>query len=189
MLGLQHDVCRLKRALYSLKQALRAWFKQFSTYVLYMGFEQSNHYSALFTMHTRKGSTFLLLYVDDMIITGSNEYGIRYLKHFLQQQFEMKDLGFLRYFLGIEMAYSPEGYLPSQKKYCNNVIQRAGISDTKSVTTPIEPDLKMHTEDGVPLSDLSRYRQVVGILFYLTITQPNNAFAFHVISQFVAYPT
>lgn len=57
----------------------------------------------------------------------------------------MKDLGFLRYFLGIEVAYSPKGYLLSQTKYCNDVIQRAGLSDTKSVTTPIEHNLKMRT--------------------------------------------
>lgn len=124
-----------------------------------------------------------------MIITSSNKYGIRYLKHFLQQQFEMKDLGFLRYFLGIEMAYSPKGYLPSQKKYCNDVIQRTSILDTKSIITPIEPDLKMRTDDGVPLSNLTRYRQVVGSLFYLTITRPDNAYAAHVVSQFVACRT
>lgn len=189
MLGLQHHVCRLKQALYGLKQAARAWFERFSTCVLNMGFEQSDRDLALFTMHTREGSVFLLLYVDDMIITSSNKYGIHYLKHFLQQQFEVKDLGFLHYFLGIEMAYSPEGYLPSQKKYCNEVIQRTSISDTKSFTTPIEPDLKMRTDDEVPLSDLTRYRQVAGSLFYLTITRPNNAYAVHVVSQFVACPT
>lgn len=101
----------------------------------------------------------------------------------------MKDLGFLRYFLGIEVAYSPEGYLLYQTKYCNGVIQRAGISDTKSVITPIEPNLKMCTDDGVPLSNPTRYRQVVGSLVYLTTTRPDIAYAVYVVSQFVACPT
>ena len=121
-----------------------------------------------------------------MIITNNNEYGIRYLKRFLQQQFEIKDLGFLRYFLGIEVACSPEGYLLSQTKYCNGVIQRDDISNTKSVTTPIEPNLKMRTDDRVPLSDP---RQIVSSLVYLTTTRSDIAYAIHSVSQFVAYPT
>ena len=92
-----------------------------------MGFAQSAHDSALVTMHTKAGSVYLLLYVDDMIITSNNETIIHNLKHSLHQQFEMKVLGYLRYFLGIEVAYSPKGYLLSQTKYCNDVIQRAGF--------------------------------------------------------------
>eukprot|EP00268_Persea_americana_P033657 TRINITY_DN3330_c0_g1_i11.p1 TRINITY_DN3330_c0_g1~~TRINITY_DN3330_c0_g1_i11.p1 ORF type:complete len:627 (-),score=65.47 TRINITY_DN3330_c0_g1_i11:2488-4368(-) len=104
-----HYVCRLNRALYGLKQAPRAWFERFSTSIISIGFSQSAHDSALFTRFSPSGCVFLLLYVDDMIITGSDTTGILSLKSFLHRQFEMKDLGHLRYFLGIEVAYSPNG--------------------------------------------------------------------------------
>ena len=101
-----HYICCLKCAFYGVKQAPRAQFKQFNTCVLNKCLEQSAHDSSEFTMHTRVGSVFPLLYVDDMI-TGSNIDGVHYLKNFLQKQFEMKDLGFLHYFLGSVVAYSP----------------------------------------------------------------------------------
>lgn len=102
-----HFVCRLKRALYGLKQAPHALFERFNTSIISIGFSQSAHYSALFTRYSRSGCVFLLLYVDDMIITGNDAPGILSLKHFLHRQFEIKGLGHLRYFLGIEVAYSP----------------------------------------------------------------------------------
>ena len=78
-----------------------------------------------------------------MIITGNDALGILSLKGFLHRQFEMKDLGHLRYFLGIKVAYSPKGYLLLQTKYCNEVFQRAGLTDRKLVSAPIEHNLKL----------------------------------------------
>lgn len=95
----------------------RAWFDKFSTVICGLGFHSSDHDSALFLRSTSVGRIILLLYVDDMIITGDDTDGITHLKSQLQQQFEMKDLGPLRYFLGIEVASSPKGYLLSQSKY------------------------------------------------------------------------
>ena len=94
-----------------------------------MGFDailclnQSAHDSSLFTRYPRFGCVFLLLYVDDMIIAGNDAPGILYLKRFLNRQFEIKDLGHLWYFLGVEVANSPKGCLLSQTKYCNDVLQ------------------------------------------------------------------
>lgn len=74
----------------------------------------------------------------------------------------MKDLDHLRYFLGIEVAYSPKGYLLSQTKYCNDVIKRAGLTYHKLVSTPIEHNVKLRTSDGVSLLDATCYREVIG---------------------------
>jgi len=93
-------VCRLRRALYGLKQAPRAWFAKFSTTVCEFGFTPSSYDSALFLRKIAGGTILLLLYVDDMIITGDDLPGISHLKQFLSRQFEMKDLGALNYFLG-----------------------------------------------------------------------------------------
>lgn len=100
-----NKVCHFRKALYGLKQASRAWFSKFSTTIAQLGFTSNTHDSALFTQKTNKGVTLLLLYVDDMIITRDDAYGIRHLKSFLHSHFEMKDLGLLSYFLGLKVKY------------------------------------------------------------------------------------
>src|SRR5436189_1237414 len=110
----QGHVCRFRRALYGLKQAPCAWFERFRRSLLAIGFTQSMADYAMFCQTTPTRVVILILYVDDMVITGSDPDAISSLKQHLQSEFEMKDLGFLRYFLGIKVAYSPEGYLLSQ---------------------------------------------------------------------------
>jgi hypothetical protein len=105
-----HKVYRLHRALYGLKQAPRAWFSKFSYVVAQQGFVSSSYDYSLFLRTTATGTILLLLYVDDMIITGDDISGIRALQSFLSQNFEMKDLGTLNYFLGLEVTSSNDGY-------------------------------------------------------------------------------
>ena len=94
-------VCRLRRSLYGLKQAPRAWFERFASVVTAAGFSASDHDPALFVHFSARGRTLLLLYVDDMIITGDDPEYIAFVKARLSEQFLMSDLGPLRYFLGI----------------------------------------------------------------------------------------
>ncbi|KAJ9567342.1 LOW QUALITY PROTEIN: hypothetical protein OSB04_003308 [Centaurea solstitialis] len=183
------EVCRLRKALYGLKQAPRAWFEKFSTVITSLGFTPSNHDSALFVRCTGAGRILLSLYVDDMIITGDDHDGIESLKQELTHRFAMKDLGTLRYFLGIEVAQSKKGYLLSQTKYISDLFERARHSDKKTVDTPLETNVHYTPTDGVPLSDPSLYRTIVGSLVYLTVTRPDIAHAVHVVSQFVTTPT
>ena len=103
-------VCRLRRALYGLKQAPRAWFERFVSVIRAAGFSPSEHDPALFIHRSPHGRTLLLLYVDDMLITGDDMEHISYVKKQLGEQFQMSDLGPLSYFLGIEVLHSPKGY-------------------------------------------------------------------------------
>ena len=105
-----NKVCHLRRALYGLQQALRAWFAKFSFTISHFGYMASHYDSALFLRRIDKCTILLLLYVDDMIITGDDLSGIQELKDFLSQQFEMKDLGHLSYFLGLEITHSTDGF-------------------------------------------------------------------------------
>ena len=104
-----NKVCRLRRALYGLKQAPWAWFAKFNSTIFRLGYTANPYDSALFLHRTDKGTILLLLYVDDMIITGNDLSGIQELKDFFSQQFEMKDLGHLSYFLGLEIIHSTNG--------------------------------------------------------------------------------
>uniref|UniRef100_A0A2N9IIA8 Uncharacterized protein n=1 Tax=Fagus sylvatica TaxID=28930 RepID=A0A2N9IIA8_FAGSY len=180
--GLSHPpdkVCRLRRALYGLKQAPRAWFAKFSSTVSRLGFSISSYDSALFLRRTGKGTILLLLYVDDMIITGDDLNGIQELKAFLSQNFEMKDLGHLNYFLGLEITSSDDGFYITQAKYTSDLLSRAGLTDNKILDTPIELNARLTPSSGELLPDPTLYRQLVGSLVYLTVTRPDISYAVH----------
>ena len=182
-------VCRLRRSLYGLKQAPRAWFQRFASVVLGAGFSASNHDPALFVHTSSRGRTLLLLYVDDMIITGDDPEYIAFVKARLSEQFLMSDLGPLRYFLGIEVSSTPEGFYLSQEQYIQNLLDRAGLTDHQTVETPMELNVHLRATDGEPLSDATRYRHLVGSLVYLGVTRPDISHAVHILSQFVSAPT
>ncbi|GKV16980.1 hypothetical protein SLEP1_g27540 [Rubroshorea leprosula] len=197
--GLNHPpnkVCRLRYALYGLKQSPRAWYAKFSATVSEFGFTSIPHDTTLFIRKTARGmvllllyvDVLLLLYVDDMIIIGDDVAGVEKLKQSLSQKFEMKDLGFLSYFLGLEVTSSNDGYLLSQVKYVSDLVSKAELNDGKSVSTPLEPHVKLTPMDGSSLSDPTRYQQLVSSLVYLTTTCPDIAYAVHIVSQFMAAP-
>jgi hypothetical protein len=123
-----------------------------------------------------------------MIITGDDIVGIHNLQQFLSQQFGMKDLGSLSYFLGFEVSSDPNGYYLSQAKYASDLISRAGLTDCKIVDSPLETNVKLYAIDGELLSDATLYRQLVGSLIYLSVTRPNLAYTVHLVSQFMTTP-
>ena len=93
-----------------------------------------------------------------MIIIGNDSVGIRSLQHFLIQHFEMKDLGTLNYFLGLEVTSSTDGYYLSQATYTSDLLSKASITDNKTISTPLEYNAKLTPLDGEPISDATRYR-------------------------------
>jgi hypothetical protein len=124
-----YKVCRLRRALYGMKQVPQAWFAKFNSTIAQIRFVSSPYDSALFIRRTDYGLILLLLYVDDMVITSDNIVSIRNLQQFLSQQFEIKDLGFLSYFLGLEVSFNSDGYYLSQAKYASNLLSRASLTN------------------------------------------------------------
>ncbi|KAK3030411.1 hypothetical protein RJ639_038939 [Escallonia herrerae] len=113
----ENRVCRLQKSLYGLRQASRNWYHKFTQSLLVVGFIQSQSDHSLFTF-ARKGSFLaVLIYVDDVIVTGTDLAKISWLKHYLDTKFHNKDLGKLKYFLGIEVARSSDGIVLSQRKY------------------------------------------------------------------------
>jgi hypothetical protein len=182
-------VCRLRKALYGLKQAPRAWFERFANVIQAAGFSPSDHDPTLFVHLSPQGRTLLLLYVDDMLITGDNPDHISQVKKYLSEEFQMSDLGPLSYFLGIEVLQTGKGYYLCQHKYIQDLLARSGLSDNRTAATPMDLHLQLRPNDGSPLQDPSRYRHIVGSLVYLTNTRPDIAHAVHILSPFVAAPT
>ncbi|XP_038678419.1 uncharacterized mitochondrial protein AtMg00810-like [Tripterygium wilfordii] len=184
----QH-VCRLCRAIYGLKQAPWAWFEHFCQVVTQAGFTGSSQDHSLFVQSSPQGRAILLLHVDDMIITGDDIAAIQYLQRHLQSQFRMKDLGSLRYFLGIEITRSDHGILLSQQKYLSDILSRAALVDTRNVDTPLELNVKLRPTDGQLLPDPTRDRQIVGQFVYLCITRLDIVHAVSIVSQFMSAPS
>lgn len=101
----------------------------------------------------------------------------------------MSDLGPLRYFLGIEVSSTSDGFYISQEKYIQDLLARAALSDERTVETPMELNVQRRASDGDPLSDPSHYRHLVGSLIYLAVARPDISYPVHILSQFVSAPT
>ena len=130
----------------------------------------------------------MLVYVDDLIITGENEDEINTLKKSLHHKFAIKDLGVLKYFLGIEVATSSKGLFLNQRKYLMDLLEEAEMMNIKPRATPLESKLKLNL-GGDKLSNIGEYQKLVGKLIYLTITRPDITFAVSLVSQFMHAPT
>ena len=182
-------VCRLRKSLYGLKQSPRAWFNRFSDVILSLGFTRCHSDHTCFTHRRPDGRTVIILvYVDDIIITGDDVSGITKVKKALSQSFDVKDLGSLRYFLGIEVARSRQGISLSQRKYTLDLLQDTGMMGCRPASTPMDPNHKLSIESGELLPDASVYQRLVGRLIYLTNTRPDITFAVSVVSQFMHAP-
>ena len=134
-------VCKFKKSLYGLKQLARVWFKRFSDTLYKLGYKQGQTDHTLFTKIKEDGRrTILIVYVDDIIITGDDNQEIEKLKEQLRQAFEVKELGELRYFLGLEVARSKNGIVVSQRKYTLDLLKETGKLGCKLANTPLEPN-------------------------------------------------
>uniref|UniRef100_A0ACD5Y1K9 Uncharacterized protein n=1 Tax=Avena sativa TaxID=4498 RepID=A0ACD5Y1K9_AVESA len=149
----------------------------------------SAHDPALFVHISPRGRTLLLLYVDDMIITGDDSKYIDFVKACLRDQFLMTDLGPLCYFLGIEVSSTSDGFSISQEKYIQDLLAHAALGDERTVETSMELNVQLRASDGDPLPDPIRYRHLLGSLVYLDVTSPDISYPVHILSQFVLAPT
>nr|GEY82962.1 putative reverse transcriptase, RNA-dependent DNA polymerase [Tanacetum cinerariifolium] len=121
--------------------------------------------------------TCLIIYVDDIIITGNDEEEMTRLRTNLFKEFEMKDLGRLKYFLGIEVLRSKQGIFICQKKYVFDLLAETGMIDCKPVDTPMMVNQKLYMEEKTKLADKGKYQQIVGKLIYLSHTRSDIAYA------------
>uniref|UniRef100_A0A2N9GL63 Reverse transcriptase Ty1/copia-type domain-containing protein n=1 Tax=Fagus sylvatica TaxID=28930 RepID=A0A2N9GL63_FAGSY len=184
-----HHVCKLKKALYGLKQAPRAWFSRLSTRLIELGFHGSLSNTSLFIYKSSTYTMFILIYVDDIIITSSNSSAIDKLLSSLQTDFAVKDLGSLHYFLGIEVIRNTAGILLSQKRYILDLLKRTNMLEAKPVSSPMASSTSLSAHEGEHFPDQTLFRSTVGALQYLSLTRPDIAFTVNKLSQFMHKPT
>ena len=131
------------------------WFSKFSTALVEFGFIQSKADYSLFTRQQGESFIMLLVYVDDVLIASNDQKGIEDFKLLLDQKFKLKDLGELRYFLGLEVARTDKGISLCQRKYALEILEDAGLLGCKPSKVPMDQTLKLSKFDGELLDDQS----------------------------------
>ncbi|GKC10190.1 ribonuclease H-like domain-containing protein, partial [Tanacetum coccineum] len=186
-----NKVCKLKKSLYGLKQAPRKWNAKLTSTLIENGFSQSKSDYSLFTKSDKGVFLALLVYVDDIIITSNNIAEIEKFKIFLKFKFMIKDLGKLKYFLGIKVVDTDKGICLNQRKYVLDLLSEYGMLACKPVDTPLLSKLIISNEattcDPV-LENITDYQKLMGKLIYLTNTRPDISYVVHCLSQFMHSP-
>jgi hypothetical protein len=180
---LPSHVCWLYKSLYDLKQAPRGWYTCLSDFLISIGFTASKVDTSLFILSIGADIFYLLVYVDDILLTGSNSAMLRRLIQLLSSKFKLRDLGAVHYFLGIEVQPTVMGLMLRQHKYILDILTRAGMTSYKPVDTPISTSKVTILPDPL-FSDPTRFRQIVGALQYLTFTRPDICFAVNRVSVY-----
>eukprot|EP00253_Pinus_taeda_P004469 PITA_04469 len=181
-------VCRLKKYLYGLKQAPQTWYAKMDSFLLEIGFSRCHSDNIVYTKKVGKSLIILVLYVDDLILTGSDPNLINHVKSNLKNKFEMTDLGHLHYFLSLQVLQSKEGISLSQCKYACDLLRHFHMEDYKPAPSPFQSGTKLSVTCTSPEVDATLYRQLVGKLLYLTHTRLDISFVVGLIARFMQNP-
>lgn len=128
----------------------------------------------------------ILIYVDGIVISGNDSGAVQLFKAYLHRCFHMKDLGKLKYFLGIEVARNPKGLFLCHRKYASDIIAESGLLGVKPAIVPRPQNHSLTVSDSAVMEELARYRRLVRCLLYLTITRPELTYSVHTLAQFMA---
>lgn len=186
--GQEKLVCRLWRSLYGLKQSPREWFGKFHQAMIEFGYKQGHSDHTLFTRKNEGKMVVLIVYVDDIVVTGNDSEEIAKLKGLLSAKFEVKDLGRLRYFLGIEVTRSDKGIFISQRKYVLDLLKETGMLGCAPANTPMEENHGIDEDANGDRVDASSYQRLVGKLLYLSHTRPDITYAVGILSRYMHAP-
>ncbi|KAF5477148.1 hypothetical protein F2P56_003820 [Juglans regia] len=186
--GNGRKVCRLKKSLYGLKQALRQWYSKLSNFIIQQGFNQSKADYSLFTKSEGTSFIAILVCVDDIIVASNCVDAVNTLKVSLNDKFKIKDLGKLKYFLGLEVARSEEGIYVCQRKYALDILKDFGTIGSAPARIHLDQNLKLSKDQVELLADPTLYRRLIGRLLYLTISRPDLAYSIRLLCQFMDSP-
>uniref|UniRef100_A0A2N9IZW0 Integrase catalytic domain-containing protein n=1 Tax=Fagus sylvatica TaxID=28930 RepID=A0A2N9IZW0_FAGSY len=171
------------------EEAPRAWFESFTSQLLHLGFSASTADSSLFIYKNDNIIAYLLLYVDDIVLTSNTPSFLDHLIAQLSKIFDLKDLGQLHYFLGLQVTRTSAGLHLNQAKYASDLLKKHNMMDSKPAKTPSCPNTRLSLHEGDPLPDPHAYRSLVGALHYLTFTRPDISFSIHQVCQYMSAPT
>ncbi|WCJ44133.1 Retrovirus-related Pol polyprotein from transposon RE2 [Euphorbia peplus] len=182
-------VYHLHKSLYGLKQAPRMWHKRLTDVLRLLGFQGSRSDTSLFFLRKSNIVILCLIYVDDLVLLGFDSSVVTSIITQLKQHFDLRDLGHLNYFLGVEAEWSSNGVLLHQSKYISDLLAKANMVTCKGIATPMCTKEEFRLTLGEPFSDPTLYRTMLGSLQYLSFTRPDISFAVNKLAQFMHAPT
>lgn len=182
-----HKVLKLRKALYGLRQAPRAWNSKLDTTLQSLGFSRCRLDHALYRRGSSEDYLLVGVYVDDLIITGTIDSAIKSFKTQMRELFQMSDLGLLSYYVGIEVKQEQGKITVCQSSYAAKILEDEGMRECNPSFVPMENRLKVGKNCG-EVVDATRYRSVIGSLRYLVNTRPDITYAVGVASRFMEAP-
>ena len=174
--GKEELVCKLKKSIYGLKQSPRCWNEKFCEHMRSFGFKESGADPCVFIQENeRKKFEIIAVYVHDLILIAETLEEIQQMKKCLSETFKMKDLGEVRYCLGVNFEVDENGINLSQKQYLLRLLEKYGLSEANTVSTPMDPDVKLVKDDKYSKSvDPILYQLMVDSLLHAArATHPN----------------
>ncbi|KAL0431208.1 UNVERIFIED_CONTAM: Retrovirus-related Pol polyprotein from transposon RE2 [Sesamum radiatum] len=181
-------VCKIERSLYGLKQASRQWNVELTLKLKDFGFLQSAYDHCLFIKNTIGGLLALMVYVDDILVTGPCVDDIQGVKAYLCGLFTIKEIGNARCFLGLEVARNCDGIYLAQTKYILDIVKDTGLTHAKTKSTPLPLGLKLTADCRALLVNPNSYRRLVGRLLYLAFTRPDISHSVQQLRQYLSKP-
>jgi hypothetical protein len=186
--GREHEVYKLHKALYGLRQAPRAWNAKLDTSLVSLGFRRSLSEHGVYARGSHGTLLIVGVYVDDLVIAGAEQQEVNKFKQEMKSLFSMSDLGALRYYLGLEVRQGQGRTSVSQGAYASKLLERAGMADCNSTRTPMEARCQLSKDSKEAPVDATFYRSIIGSLRYLVNTRPDIAFAVGFLSRFMEAP-
>ncbi|KAI3734762.1 hypothetical protein L6452_14240 [Arctium lappa] len=181
-------VYKLKKALYGLHQAPRAWYDTLSSYLLENGFERGVIDKTLFIKRKKKDILLAQIYVDDIIFGSTRDNMCKEFEELMHQRFKMSSMGELTFFLGLQVQQKSDGIFICQSKYVQDILTKFGFSDSKPASTPMETHKQITADLEGEDMDVHHYRSMIGSLMYLTASRPDIMFPVCVCARFQVRP-
>ncbi|KAJ9545014.1 hypothetical protein OSB04_024721 [Centaurea solstitialis] len=181
-------VCKLRKALYGLHQAPRAWYYTLSSYLLENKFERGVIDKSLFIKRTKTDMLLVQIYVDDIIFGSTKEDMCKEFEELMHKKFKMSSMGELTFFLGLQVKQKRDGIFINQSKYVATMLQKFGMNDGKPASTPMETHKHLTADVEGEEVDVHQYRSMIGSLIYVTTSRPNIMFAVCVCARFQVRP-
>jgi hypothetical protein len=187
--GQESKVCKLVKSLYGLKQAPKQWHQKFDHVMMESGYQINECDKCVYVKNTSDGYVILCLYVDDMLIVGSNDKMIQSTKNMLKARFDMKDMGLADVILGVKITRAENGLTLSQTHYVDKILEKFNSDDSSIARTPIDTSHHLSKNRGEGVEQVE-YARIIGSLMYLmSCTRPDLAFAISRLSRYTSNPS
>ena len=184
----EKKVCKLVKSLYGLKQALKQWHEKFDNIMMSYGFKINEYDKCVYVKDNEHGYVIICLYVDNMLIVGSDDKMITSTKTMLNSRFHMKDMGLLDVILGIKIIRTSYGLILSQSHYVDNILRKFDKDNSRVARTPIDVTLHFSKNKGESVFQIDHSRVIGNLMYLMSCTRLDIAYIVSKLSRYTSNP-